>query len=117
MDTNLRMLPDSIPRECSTKHAAGLLTYCSFVQPSHLIGSDLDSEQTILQITAAGLCKNLTCFPKTECGCKGTTKFADLQILCRKSFRSTKSKVFSCGRNRKAKLMSGNLAQLINAEN
>ena len=40
-------------------------------------------------------------------GCKGTTKFADLQILCRKSFRSTKSKVFSCGRNRKAKLMSG----------
>ena len=36
MDTNLRMLFDSIPRECSTKHAAGLLTYCSFVQPSQL---------------------------------------------------------------------------------
>ena len=68
-------------------HAAGLLTYCSFVQPSHLIGSDLDSEQTILQITAAGLCQILTGFPKTECGCKGTTKFADLQILRRKSYK------------------------------
>ena len=66
-------------------HTAGLLTYCSFVQPSHLIGSDLDSEQTILQITAAGLCQNLTGFPKTECGCKGTTKFADVQILSGKS--------------------------------
>ena len=86
MDINLRMLFDSIPRECSTKHAAGLLTYCSFVQPSHLIGSDLDMEQTILQITAAGLCQNLTGFPKTECGCKGTTKFADVQILSGKSF-------------------------------
>ena len=47
-------------------HLAGLLTYCSFVQPSHLIGSDLDSEQTILQITAAGLCQNLTGFPKID---------------------------------------------------
>ena len=81
MDTNLRMLFDSIPRECSTKHAAGLLTYCSFVQPSHLIGSDLDMEQTILQITAAGLCQNLTGFPKTECGCKGTTKNAHTQVM------------------------------------
>ena len=71
----------SIPRERSTKHAAGLLTYCSFVQPSHLIGSDLDSEQTILQITAAGLCQNLTGFPKTECGCKGTTKNAHTQVM------------------------------------
>ena len=81
MDTVLRMLFDSIPRECSTKHAAGLLTYCSFVQPSHLIGSDLDSEQTILQITAAGLCQNLTGFPKTECGCKGTIKNAHTQVM------------------------------------
>ena len=62
-------------------HAAGLLTYCSFVQPSHLIGSDLDMEQTILQITAAGLCQNLTGFPKTECGCKGTTKNAHTQVM------------------------------------
>ena len=62
-------------------HTAGLLTYCSFVQPSHLIGSDLDSEQTILQITAAGLCQNLTGFPKTECGCKGTTKNAHTQVM------------------------------------
>ena len=65
-------------------HAAGLLTYCSFVQPSHLIGSDLDMEQTILQITAAGLCQNLTGFPKTECGCKGTTKNAYTQEILRK---------------------------------
>ena len=79
MDTTFRMLFDSIPRECSTMHAAGLLTYCSFVQPSHLIGSDLDSEQTILQITAAGLCQILTGFPKTECGCKGTKKIAYAQ--------------------------------------
>ena len=49
--------------------------------------------------------------------CKDTTKFADLQILCRKSFRRYKSKVFSCGRKCKAKLMSGNLARRINAEN
>ena len=72
-------------------HAAGLLTYCSFVQPSHLIGSDLDMEQTILQITAAGLCQNHTGFPKTECGCKGTTKFADVQILSGKSFECSES--------------------------
>ena len=45
----------------------------------------------MLQITAAGLCQNHTGFPKTECGCKGTTKFADLQILSGKSFEYSES--------------------------
>ena len=45
----------------------------------------------MLQITAAGLCQNHTGFPKTECGCKGTTKFADVQILSGKSFECSES--------------------------
>ena len=57
---------------------------------------------------------------KVQNACKDTTKFADLQILCRKSFERYKSKVFSCGRkgtpkikifrgprNRKAKQLAG----------
>ena len=34
MDTNLRMLPNSIPRECSTDTMVGLLTYRSHILPS-----------------------------------------------------------------------------------
>ena len=63
MDNNLRMLPNSIPRECSTYATVGLLTYRSHIQPSQYKiqwHKELDVQ---LRITAAGLCKNLTCFP------------------------------------------------------
>ena len=77
-----------IPRERSTNacsRSSDLLLVCSAFPACQLIvdnwqlASDLDMEQTILQITAAGLCQNLTGFPKTECGCKGTTKNAHTQ--------------------------------------
>ena len=74
MDNNLRMLPNSIPRECSTYATVGLLTYRSHIQPSQYKiqwHKELDVQ---LRITAAGLCKNFTCFPKhdafTNCGAK-----------------------------------------------
>ena len=136
MDTVLRMLFDSIPRECSTnaykttllsevgsllrscrnicfancrilwifqRHSRGLTVQRSdFFQPkavslcymqqvfwliAPLLGLPILSTVTLkimnigLRITAAGLCQNHTGFPKTECGCKGTTKNAHTQVM------------------------------------
>ena len=64
MNTILRILFDSIPRECSTNAC---------------------SRSSDLWITAAGLCQNLTGFPKTECDCKSTTFFLYLQIILKKN--------------------------------
>ena len=52
---------------------ARLLSLPSLSVDNWQLASDLDTKQTILQITAAGLCRNFTCFPKSECGCKGNT--------------------------------------------
>ena len=53
---------------------------CQLIVDNWQLASDLDTKQTILQITAAGLCRILTCFPYTECGCKGNHFFFIIQI-------------------------------------
>ena len=51
-------------------HAAGLLTYRSFVRPSHLEGSDLRDNEHRIANHSSGSVQDSHLLPFTECGAK-----------------------------------------------
>ena len=103
----------SIPRERSTspnvwRHAAGLLTYRSFCSafPTYCRSVTFKISNIGLRITAAGLCRILTCFPYTECGAKVQQK---MHICKKNEWKFTFKRIFLADMLHWANVASGEL--------